>query len=141
MPGRCCRSGTPINLGGKRLWLRRRRPITSSRPQNGQAAGFLRKTTGKRERLIFIGPRYGLPPALSGHQTYWLWGHRGYSGNCLIVLDDTREKLEELFDSVEFVGISADNPYALEQRIPVFICRGAKFGTLDKVWPELKKWR
>ena len=95
---------------------------------------------GQAGAIDFYGPRYGLPPALSGHQTYWLWGPRGYSGNCLIVLDDTREKLEELFDSVEFVGISADNPYALEQRIPVFICRGAKFGTLDKVWAELKRW-
>jgi hypothetical protein len=95
---------------------------------------------GQAGAIDFFGPRYGLPAALSGHQTYWLWGPHGYSGNCLIVLDDTREKLEELFDSVEFVGISADNPYALEQRIPVFICRGAKFGTLDKVWPKLKRW-
>jgi hypothetical protein len=57
------------------------------------------------------------------------------------VLDDRRDRLEELFDSVEFVGISADNRHALEQRIPVFLCKGAKFGTLEKVWPELKRWR
>jgi hypothetical protein len=57
------------------------------------------------------------------------------------VLDDRRDRLEELFDSVEFVGISADNRYALEQRIPVFLCKGAKYGTLEKVWPELKRWR
>jgi len=39
------------------------------------------------------------------------------------------------------VGLSADNPYALEREIPVFICRGAKFGTLGNIWPQLKKWR
>ena len=96
---------------------------------------------GQAGAIDFFGPRYGLPPALSGHQTYFLWGPRGYSGNCMIVLDDRREVLEGLFDSVEYVGLSADNPYALEREIPVFICRGAKFGTLEKVWPQLKKWR
>ena len=110
-------------------------------PAERIGCGIFAQDYGQAGAIDFYGPRYGLPPALSGHQTYWLWGPRGYSGNCLIVLDDTRERLEELFDSVEFVGTSADNPYALEQRIPVFICRGAKFGTLDKVWPELKKWR
>lgn len=96
---------------------------------------------GQAGAIDFFGPRYGLPPALSGHQTYWLWGPRGYSGNCMIVLDDTQEKLETLFEHVEYVGTSEENPYALEGEVPVFICRGAKFGTLEKVWPALKKWR
>jgi hypothetical protein len=58
----------------------------------------------------------------------------------LIVLDDKREVLESEFEQVEYVGMS-DNPYALEREIPVFICRGAKFGTLADIWPRLKKWR
>ncbi|MGB2604149.1 MAG: hypothetical protein WBC78_11185, partial [Candidatus Sulfotelmatobacter sp.] len=77
----------------------------------------------------------------SGHQTWWLWGPRGYSGNCMIVLDDSRERLEELWNHVEYVGTSADNPYALEKQIDVFLCRGAKFGTLGQLWPQIKHWR
>lgn len=96
---------------------------------------------GQAGAIDFFGPRYGLPPALSGHQSYFLWGPRGYSGNCMIVLGDRRARLNQLFDSVEFVGVSADNPYALEKNISVYICRGAKFGTLAQVWPLLKKWR
>jgi hypothetical protein len=96
---------------------------------------------GQAGAIDFFGRRYGLPPALSGHQTYFLWGPRGYSGNCLIVLDDSIEVLEGLFEHVEFVGKSADNAYALEREIPVFICRGSKFGTLADLWPRLKKWR
>jgi hypothetical protein len=95
---------------------------------------------GQAGAIDFLGRRYGLPRALSGHQTYYLWGPRGYSGNCLIVLDDVRERLEELFEHVEYVGTSADNRYALERQIPVYICRGAKFGSLERVWPQLKKW-
>jgi 4-amino-4-deoxy-L-arabinose transferase-like glycosyltransferase len=103
--------------------------------------GIFAQDYGQAGAIDFLGRRYGLPSALSGHQTYYLWGPRGYSGNCLIVLGDSRERLEELFEHVEYVGTSADNPYALEQEIAVYICRGPKFGSLEKVWPQLKKWR
>ena len=110
-------------------------------PEERPGCGIFAQDYGQAGAIDFFGRRYGLPPALSGHQTYFLWGPRGYSGNCLIVLDDSKENLEQLFEHVEFVGRSADNPYALEREIPVYICRGAKFGSLEKVWPQLKKWR
>jgi len=96
---------------------------------------------GQAGAVDFLGRRYGLPPALSGHQTYFLWGPRGYSGNCMIILGDHRQRLEQLFNSVQYVGTSTDNRYALETEIAVYICRGSKFGTLAQLWPQLKKWR
>lgn len=74
-------------------------------------------------------------------RTYWIWGPQGYSGNCLIVLGDRKERLEELFEQVDFVGLSADNPWALEKEIGVDICRKPKFGTLSDLWPQIKRWR
>jgi 4-amino-4-deoxy-L-arabinose transferase-like glycosyltransferase len=103
--------------------------------------GIFAQDYGQAGAIDFLGRRYGLPRSLSGHQSWFLWGPRGYSGNCMIVLDDRRERLEELFDRVEYVGQSADNPYALEKQIDVYICRGAKFGSLAQIWPELKRWR
>jgi Dolichyl-phosphate-mannose-protein mannosyltransferase len=103
--------------------------------------GIFAQDYGQAGAIDFLGRRYGLPPAMSGHQTYFLWGPRGYSGNCMIVLDDNRETLEKLWESVEYVGTSADNPYALERNIDVFICKGAKFGTLAELWPKVKRWR
>ena len=96
---------------------------------------------GQAGAIDFLGRRYGLPAALSGHQTYFLWGPRGYSGQCMVVLGESKQALEKYFDSVQFVGISPDNPYALETEIGVDICRGPKFGTLAQLWPALKKWR
>jgi hypothetical protein len=110
-------------------------------PAERPGCGIFAQDYGQAGAIDFLGRRYGLPPALSGHQTYFLWGPRGYSGNCLVVLDESRERLEELFEHVEYVGTSADNPYALERQIAVYVCRGARFGTLEKVWPQLKKWR
>jgi hypothetical protein len=106
-----------------------------------EACGIFAQDYGQAGAIDFLGRRYGLPRSLSGHQTWFLWGPRGYSGNCMIVLDDNRERLEQLWDHVEYVGTSADSPYALEKTIDVFICRGAKFGTLTQLWPALKRWR
>jgi len=103
--------------------------------------GIFAQDYGQAGAIDFLGRPMGLPPALSGHQTWFLWGPRGYSGNCLIVLGDRRARLEQLFQHVEYVGESAPSEYALEQQISVYICRGPKFGTLADLWPELKKWR
>jgi hypothetical protein len=111
------------------------------RPEDRSDCAIFAQDYGQAGAIDFLGPRLGLPSALSGHQTYWLWGPRGYSGQCLIVLGDVRSRLEQLFDNVQYVGDSAENPYALETGIAVWICRGPKFGTLAQLWPQLKKWR
>jgi hypothetical protein len=110
-------------------------------PEERPSCGIFAQNYGQAGAIDFFGRRYGLPPSLSGHQTYYLWGPRGYSGNCLIVLDDSREILETEFEHVEYVGKSSDNPYAMEREISVFICRGAKYGSLAEIWPRLKRWR
>jgi len=38
----------------------------------------------------------------------------------MIVFDDRKERLDQMFERVEFVGTSADNPDALERNVPVF---------------------
>jgi hypothetical protein len=110
-------------------------------PSERGDCGIFAQDYGQAGAIDFLGGQYGLPKSLSGHQTWFLWGPRNYSGNCLIVLDDTRENLEALWSNVEYVGTSADNPYALEKQIDVFICRGSKFGTLADLWPKVKRWR
>jgi hypothetical protein len=57
------------------------------------------------------------------------------------VLDDRQEVLERYWNQVDYVGTSAPNDWALEQQIPVFICRRKKFDSWAKVWPHLKRWR
>lgn len=110
-------------------------------PSERGDCGIFAQDYGQAGAIDFLGRSFGLPPALSGHQTWFLWGPRGYSGNCMIVLDHRKEVLEKLWRQVEYVGTSADNPYALEKRIDVFICRGATFGNLEQIWPRLKRWR
>jgi len=102
---------------------------------------ILAQDYGQAGAVDFFGRAHGLPGALSGNRTYYLWGPRGYSGNCMVVLDDRRENLEKLFEHVEYVGTSAENRYSLEGQIAVYICKGKKFESLEKLWPKVKKWR
>jgi hypothetical protein len=110
-------------------------------PAERQDCGIFAQDYGQAGAIDFLGRRSGLPASLSGHQTWFLWGPRGYSGDCMIVLDDSRENLERLWQQVDYVGTSAANPYALEQQLDVFICRGKKFDSWSGLWPQLKHWR
>jgi Dolichyl-phosphate-mannose-protein mannosyltransferase len=111
----------------------------SSDPSKG--CGIFAQDYGQAGAIDFFDRGRGLPPTLSGNQTWFLWGPRGYSGNCMIVLDDKKARLEEFFGEVDYVGTSAANPYALEQQIDFYVCRKPKFGTLTDVWPKVKRWR
>ena len=94
---------------------------------------------GQAGAIDFFGPRYGLPKAISGHQNYFLWGPRDYTGESVIVMDDTQENLETLFDSVQKVG-RVDHPYSMPyQHFDVFYCRRMK-QPLKELWPRIKRW-
>jgi hypothetical protein len=97
--------------------------------------GIFAQDYGQAGAIDFFGKRYGLPPALSGHQTYYLWGPRGYSGQCMIVLDDDKETIGTTIRSRRVCWQLADNPYALEREISVWICKGSKFGSMDQLCP------
>jgi hypothetical protein len=94
---------------------------------------------GQAGAIDLLGPKYGLPPAISGHQNYFLWGPRGYTGESMIVMGDRRDRLETKFASVEFAG-HVEHPYAMPyEHIDIYYCRGLKW-PLAEIWPKLKNW-
>jgi hypothetical protein len=94
---------------------------------------------GQAGAIDRFGPRYGLPKAISGHQNYFLWGPRGYTGESMIVMGDRQSNLAEKFASVEKVG-RVEHPYAMPyEHIDVFYCRGLK-QPLAEIWPKVKSW-
>ena len=94
---------------------------------------------GQAGAIDLFGPKYGLPKAISGHQSYFLWGPRDYSGESMIVMDDRPEVLERLFDHVERAG-HVEHPYSMPyQHFDVFWCQGLK-GSMRELWPRIKNW-
>jgi 4-amino-4-deoxy-L-arabinose transferase-like glycosyltransferase len=94
---------------------------------------------GQAGAIDLFGPKYGLPPAISGHQSYFLWGPRGYSGDSMIVMDDRQERLEELFREVKKVA-RVSHPYSMPyQHFDVYYCQGIRMPIGD-LWPKIKSW-
>ena len=103
--------------------------------------GIFAQDYGQAGAIDFWGPALGMPRALSGDRTYFVWGPRGYSGNCMIVLDDRRDVLERYWEHVELAATSAPNRWALEAELPVYICRGKRFDAWETFWRGLRHWR
>ncbi len=106
-----------------------------------ERTGIFANDYGQGGAIDCYRPRYGLPKAIGGHLTYWYWGPRGYTGESLLVLGDTREGASRWFESVEEVG-RVGHPYAMQQeQFPLLLCRRPKgWTTLAEVRPQLKSW-
>jgi Dolichyl-phosphate-mannose-protein mannosyltransferase len=109
-------------------------------PEEQKSCAVFGQNYGQAGAIDFFGAKLGLPRAISGHQSYFYWGPREYTGACMIVLGDNYETLADKFESVEKVG-TVYHPLSMPyQHFDVFLCRRPKFGTLQQVWPHLKNW-
>jgi hypothetical protein len=95
---------------------------------------------GEAGAIDFYGPKFGLPKAISGHVNYWYWGTHGYTGESMIVLGNTRERLEQYFGRVEERGVVGDRYAMAQEHFTIYLCSEPKGHTLDQMWPQLKNW-
>jgi len=94
---------------------------------------------GQAGAVDLFGSKYGLPKAISGHQNYFLWGPRDYTGESIIVMQGRQEELEKWYASVERVT-TVNHPYSMPyEHFDVFYCRNLKWPLKD-VWPKVKNW-
>ena len=109
-------------------------------PEEQKRTAIFGNNYGQAAAIDFFGPKYGLPKAISGHQNYFLWGPRDYTGDIVIVLGDREEGAREHFESVT-VAATLNNPYAYRyENRPILLCRGLKWD-LQKEWSKVKNWR
>jgi len=109
-------------------------------PDEQAACGIFTGNYGEAAAVDFYGPTRGLPNAISGHNTYHLWGPGRFTGEVVIAVvpESARDDLLEVFDSVEVKGRNQPSlamPY--ERNTVFFLCRGIKEPLAD-VWPDLK---
>ena len=100
---------------------------------------ILGQNYGQAGAVDLFGPKYGLPPAISGHQTYFLWGPRQYTGESMIVIGDRQEPLQRIFASVEKMA-RVEHPYSMPyEHVNVYYCQGLR-QPLKQLWPRVKNW-
>ena len=95
---------------------------------------------GETGAVDYFRGKYPLPPAISGHNSYWLWGPGNQAIEVLIVIGGNKEDFENVFETVELAAVHS-NQYAMpyESNLPIYICRGFKI-PLEEIWPHTKSF-
>jgi dolichyl-phosphate-mannose-protein mannosyltransferase len=111
------------------------------RPEDEKRAAIFCQNYGEAGAIDFFGPKLGLPPAISGHQNYFLWGPRDWTGEVVLVLDTNDDDERQLFVSVQDLGQIVSSPWAMpfERRMHIFLCRDLKV-SVQELWPRIKNW-
>jgi hypothetical protein len=95
---------------------------------------------GEAGAITYFGRKYGLPPAICGHNSYFLWGPGQKSGDVTITVGIPAEDLEDAFETVEQKA-TVISPYAMpyESDLPVNACLGRKTD-LRETWASMKHY-
>ena len=109
-------------------------------PEEKSVATIYTQNYGEAGAIDFLGGQYHLPKAISGHNSYWLWGLHGNSGSVLIVVGGRAEDHSKVYESVKQVATHR-NEYAMpfETNLPIFVCRKPKISLTD-AWKKTKHY-
>jgi hypothetical protein len=82
----------------------------------------------------------GLPPSLSGHNQYFLWGLRGqYPVNLLVVQDHPEKLAPYCRETTVLATTSSPDAMNYENGKAIAYCRGLRVD-LRALWPSLKNY-
>ena len=101
-------------------------------------AAIVASNYGEAAAIDFFGRDLGLPPALSGHNQYFLWGTHGFTGDVVIDVGGDCGARNHLFREHE-LATELDAPLATpwEAHLPIRVCRGLRV-PLAELWPRVK---
>jgi Dolichyl-phosphate-mannose-protein mannosyltransferase len=93
---------------------------------------------GEAGAIDYYGPALGLPKAISGHNSYYYWGPRNYSGACMIIFGERSAQFTGYFRKVQRVAtITSPHAMVIEQNLPVYLCH-EPLEPLSVLWPHFK---
>lgn len=109
-------------------------------PAQRQRAAIVASNYGEAAAIDFFGGPYHLPPALSGHNNYWLWGTHGYDGSVVIDVHGDCGASAHLFRTSRRAA-TFDAPWvtSFEADAPIMVCRGIR-EPLAQVWPSVRHY-
>ena len=114
--------------------------VWSQLPQHEQrTCAIYANNYGEAGAIDYFGPALGLPRAIAGHNSYWLWGPRGTTGECILVIGGDRDDHLKAYRSVEAVGESR-GPYRMPyENVTLWMLRGPRL-PVRALWPRVKNY-
>jgi hypothetical protein len=110
-------------------------------PEEQAVACILTDNYGEAGAIDFFGGAYHLPKAISGHNSYFIWGPGGCTGEVIITVGKPGADLVPSFKKVTPAGASYCQycmPY--EDGLPIFVCRGLKMD-IREAWAGTKDYK
>jgi hypothetical protein len=109
-------------------------------PDDKKVACILTSDYGQAGAVDFYGPALGLPKAISGHNSYYIWGPDGCTGKVIISVGIPASDLQTGFNSVQPAGkVQCTYCMPYENGSPIIVSRGLKLD-LKKAWPSVKNY-
>jgi hypothetical protein len=101
---------------------------------------FFGRNYGEAAALEIYGSALGGPPAISGHNSYYVWGPGNASGAVVITLARDAIGLGAFYDDVRPAG-RVDNAYAMpyETGLTIWVLRRPRVPVAE-MWPALKHY-
>src|ERR1700728_419502 len=107
-------------------------------PRERAVTGIYTGNYGEASAINVFGAKYGLPVAVSGHQSYWLWGPHGYTSQEMIIINGAKLGDMKAYYQDCVVADRMDNPLSMPWEIkPIYLCRGRK-STYAPDWKDFK---
>jgi 4-amino-4-deoxy-L-arabinose transferase-like glycosyltransferase len=117
-------------------------------PEEQKHCVIFARNYGEAGAIDFFGRHYGLPHAISPHNSYWYWGTGDDAMQVAIVFGQTASLEENLADlqgpgRFEMARLATTTecrhcmPY--ENHRMIFLCRGPRF-TFAQIWPREKEF-
>lgn len=109
-------------------------------PDERSRAVVLTDSFGPAGAVDFFGPAAGLPPGISVHNNFWLWGPGDATGEVVLAVHASGEELRRWFRDVQpAAGFDCADCAPWVQRLRIWICRDP-FRPIAETWPEWKKF-
>jgi hypothetical protein len=111
-------------------------------PRERSSATILAGDYSEAGAIDFWRADYGLPPAISPHNSYWLWGYGGDHAGAVIVVGLGRRTVERYWADVQPFARLGDDGAAIdpqERGAMIWICRDQKI-PWSTIWRELRSY-
>ena len=134
----------PQYLGDRFGWdtmTRTVQQVYDNLPQQQRVeACILTLNYGEASALIFLGKSYNLPPVISGHNNFYLWGPGNCTGQVLIIIGYYPSDFQGDFKSLYVAGnITCSYCVTEENNLPVIVGIGLN-STAGSAWPSIKHY-
>lgn len=126
--------------GWRELALSVARVVATLPAEEREKACVVAQNYGQAGAIDFYRAELDLPPAISGHNSYWLWGPGDCSPEILLILGERREDHAGDFESVELGGVhDCVDCMPYEDELPIWIARGLKV-PIAEAWSGVRNY-